>query len=199
MAEIFKLPKVYFDSKISVEKAIFSRRSVRKYSEEALTLEEISRILFFSQGITQNEFLRTAPSAGATYPLETYLVVGKVENLEHGVYHYIPEKHEIEKIFSGDVREKLADAALGQDFIAKAPASIIFTAIYERTTQRYGKRGIRYVHMEVGSASENVHLECESLGLGTVIVGAFYDEEVARLLNLNDEIPLCIMPIGRKI
>lgn len=198
MENLIKLPIPKIYRKISVEEAILNRRSRREYKDGALTLEEISRILFFSQGITKNGF-RVAPSAGATYPLETYLVVGKVKNLERGVYHYITKQHSIKKIFDKDIREELAIAALGQDFIARAPASIIFTAIYERTTNRYGKRGIRYVYIEVGSASENVHLECESLGLGTVIVGAFYDDEIARLLKLNNERPLCIMPIGKKI
>lgn len=195
-----KLPEPQYDSRTSVEEAILKRRSIRKYKNEPpLSLEEVSQLLWSAQGITKKWF-RTVPSAGATYPLELYLVIGNnVKNLEPGIYHYSAKKHEIEKIFSGDIRKKLADAALGQYFILEAPVSIIFTAVYERTTRRYGERGVIYVHMEVGHAAQNVSLQCESLNLGTVVVGAFYNEEVKKVLKLdnNKEEPLYIMPIGR--
>lgn len=115
-----------------------------------------------------------------------------------GIYRYLVARHALELEVEGDVRAALARAALDQDFIAEAPASIVMSAVYERTTRRYGRRGYRYVHMDVGHAGENVHLQAVALGFGTVVVGAFDDEEVKRALRLPEEQhPLYIMPIGR--
>jgi SagB-type dehydrogenase family enzyme len=200
--KIIKLPEPKYESDTSVEEALLGRRSRRSYKDEGLSLGEISQLLWAAQGITNpKRGFRTAPSAGATYPLETYLIVGNVKNLKPGVYHYDPKKHTIEMTIERDVRRELANAAFNQYFIADAPVSIAFTAIYERTTRIYGDRGVMYVHMEVGHAAQNVYLECESLRLGTVVVGAFYDEEVKKVLDLGDteEVPLYIMPVGKNI
>jgi len=181
---------------LSVEDAIAQRRSERNFLDQSLTNEQLFQILWAAQGIT-GDGKRSAPSAGATYPLEIYALVGKVEGLDAGVYRYIPEGHSLTKHVSGDKRKELAAASLNQDFIADAPLVIVIAALYERTTKRYGERGIRYVHIEVGHAGQNIYLQSESLGLGTVAVGAFYDEEVARVLNLpEDHEPLYVMPIG---
>lgn len=192
------LPEPIYDSDISIEEAILNRRSIRNYTDQPLTLQDISQLLWSAQGITSTSGFRAAPSAGATYPLETYIVVGDVEGVDEGIYRYKPHQHELVKVLDGEHRESLADAALNQQFIAKAPLNIVITAIYERTTGRYGERGIRYVHMETGHAAQNVYLQAVALKLGTVVVGAFNDGRVANILALPDnEVPLYIMPVGR--
>ena len=195
--EKVKLPEPKYSSKVSVEEALKNRRSVRSYKKEPLTLEEVSQLLWAAQGKTNDWGARTAPSAGATYPLDTYLVAGNVTGLSAGVYKYEPDDHSIELTKNKDVRKDLADAALGQSYITKAPISIVLAAVYSRTTSRYGERGIRYVHMEIGHVGENVHLQCETMGLGTVMVGAFDDEQVKKVLGI-DAVPLYIMPVGKK-
>lgn len=194
-----KLPEPRYDSSISIEETLLQRRSVRDYTDEPLTLQEVSQLLWAAQGITDPGGVRTAPSAGATYPLETYLVVGDVENLTEGVYRYESAEHKLVKATDGDWRVELTSAALGQSWVMEGAVSIVFTAIYERTTRRYGDRGIRYVHMEVGHAAQNVYLQAVALGLGTVVIGAFYDDQVAEILKLpQNEHPLYIMPVGRR-
>ena len=197
--DTIKLPEPDYDSKTSVEKALLERRSVRGYKKESLTLTEVSQLLWAAQGITNRRGFRTAPSAGALYPLEVYLVVGDVNDLPEGIYQYKPHKHELLKIADGDKISDLCTAALGQGCIKQCAAAIVFSAVYERTTKKYGERGIKYVHMEVGHAAQNVHLQVVSLNLGTVVVGAFNDNEVKRIMDMTDkEQPLCIMPIGRR-
>ncbi len=192
------LPEPRYDSNVSVEESILQRRSVRDYSDEALTLPELAQLLWAAQGITDPAGLRAAPSAGATYPLEIYAVVGNVEGIAKGIYRYEPHQHKLMKVVDGEQREALAQAALNQQFIAQAPVNLVITAIYERTTQRYGERGIRYVHMEAGHAAQNVYLQSVTLNLGTVVVGAFNDKQVATVLALpGNEIPLYIIPVGR--
>lgn len=149
--------------------------------------------------MTSSDGHRTVPSAGALYPLEIYIVSGNVLELAQGVYRYLPWRHGLAKEVAGDRRAQLCLAALSQDFIEEAALVVTITAVYERTTWKYGKRGRRYVHMEVGHTAQNISLQAEALNLGTVVVGAFNDAEVRQLLNLPDEEePLCIMPIGRK-
>ena len=192
------LPEPRYDSNVSVEESILQRRSVRDYSDEALTLPELAQLLWAAQGITDPAGLRAAPSAGATYPLEIYAVVGNVEGIAKGIYRYEPHQHKLTQVVDGEQREALAQAALNQQFIAQAPVNLVITAIYERTTQRYGERGIRYVHMEAGHAAQNVYLQSVTLNLGTVVVGAFNDKQVATVLALpGNEIPLYIIPVGR--
>ncbi len=182
---------------ISVEAALAERRSRREYKDQPLTLEQLSQLLWAAQGETSQWGGRTAPSAGATYPLELYAVVGDVEGLQPGVYRHIPSEHRMVKTVDGDVREDLAAAALGQEFVAEAPVVFVIAAVYERTTQRYGDRGIMYVHMEAGHAGQNIYLQAESLGLGTVAVGAFNLEQVSGLLQLPDgQEPVYLFPAG---
>ncbi len=192
------LPEPKYDSDISVEEAILNRRSIRDYTSQALTLPEVSQLLWAAQGITDPGGKRGAPSAGATYPLEIYIVVGDVEGVAEGIYRYNPHQNELIKVLDGEHRKALAGAALNQQFIAEAPLDIVITAIYERTTDRYGDRGIRYVHMEAGHAAQNVYLQAVALNLGTVVVGAFHDDQVTKIMALPDnEVPLYIMPVGR--
>ncbi len=175
----------------SVEEAIARRRSVRDFSAEALSLEEVGQILWSAAGLTSGEGLRAAPSAGARYPLEVYLAC------EQGLFHYRLREHALAKVQAGDPRGPLAAAAYGQSFVAEAAVSLVFVAIYERTMSRYGDRGIRYVHMDVGHAAENVHLQAEALGLASVPVGAFDDDAVAEVLALpRDHRPVYIVPVG---
>ena len=193
------LPKPSLTGSISLEQLLAQRRSVRDYSDTSLELAEIGQLLWAAQGITHSRGFRTAPSAGALYPLELYVAAGHVEGLAKGVYHYDPVRHQLEKTSDDDVRDALARAALSQLWLKDASAVIAFTADYERTTNKYGRRGNRYVHMEVGHAAQNLFLQSEALGLDTVVVGAFYDDEVARVLQLPTEIKaLILMPFGRK-
>jgi len=193
------LPEPRYDSDVSVEEALLKRRSVRNYTDEALTLQEIAQLLWAAQGITDPSGKKTAPSAGALYPLEVYVVVGSVEDVARGVYKYKPQQHELIRVLEGEQRKALAKAALDQQSVAQGAIDIVITAIYDRTTRKYGNRGIRYVHMEAGHAAQNVYLQAVAMNLGMVVIGAFYDDQVKEVLNLpEDEEPLYIMPVGRK-
>jgi len=199
-ADTIKLPAPEFESKISVEEALLRRRSVRDYKDQPLELAEVSRILWAAQGITEHQRgLRTVPSAGALYPIEVYLVAGNVSGLPAGAYRYVPDGHSLVKVAGGDRREELCEAARGQASVKKGAAVLVFTAIPERTTVKYGERGIKYSHIEIGCAAQNVYLQAVSLDIGTVFVGAFDESRVKQLLSLDDsEHPHCIMPLGKK-
>jgi len=211
--EIIPLPPPRQDGRVSVEKAISQRRSVREYDEAGLSLVEISQILWAAQGFTQERKdpprmwnpkyewqggLRTAPSAGALYPLEVYVLAGKVEGLDKAVYKYQPKTHSLKKIMGGDKRSALSDAALKQSPIEKGAAVLVLAGVYERTSYKYGERAERYVHIEAGAVAENISLQAVALGLGTVLMGAFQDEQVKKALQLpDDERPLLILPLGK--
>ena len=194
---IYILPVPQTDGTISVEEALYNRRSRRHFQDRALTTEQVSQILWAAYGITSDRGFRTAPSAGALYPLEIYIVIGNVEGIAPGVYLYIAEEHKIIRVIYGDIREELAQAALGQRSVSDAPAILAYSAVFERMIPRYGERGIMYTHIEVGHSGQNVYLQAEALGLGTVAVGAFIDYLVGELLNLSEyETPLYLMPFG---
>jgi SagB-type dehydrogenase family enzyme len=162
-----------------------------------LKFEDLSQILWAGQGVTHPAGFRTAPSAGATYPLNLYAVVGEVEKISPGLYQYQPQSHSLVRILAGDLRKSLARASLGQKWVELAPVNLVITALYSRITPRYGKRGIRYAQIEVGHIGENIYLQAEALKIGTVAVGAFDDEEVKKILSLSsEEVPLYIMPLG---
>jgi len=195
----FKLPAPKLDGDISVEKAISLRRSIRSYKKEALSIEEVSQILWAAQGITNQQGYRTAPSAGALFPLELYIAVGNVKNLSPGIYKYNPQKHELMLTKLGDKRNEIADTAGGQDRVRNGAVVLIFSAVYERTKPRYGTRTERYVHMEIGHAAQNVYLQVTALNLATVSVGAFVDNQLKKVSGLErNEIPLLLMPVGKK-
>ncbi len=188
-----ELPRPKLKGNLTVEEAIARRRSVRSYTSESLSLEQIAQLLWAAAGLTSNHGQRAAPSAGARYPLEVYLAC------EQGLFHYEVPTHSLIKTKAGEIRPALATAAHGQTFVAEAAISVVFTAIYERTTSRYRERGIRYVHIDVGHAAENVHLQAEALGLSSVPVGAFDDEAVAEVLGLSEEQkPVYLVPVGKK-
>ncbi len=196
-SQTIDLPAHVKKGTVSVEEAIAARRSERSFKDKSLTLQHISQLLWSAQGITSSEGRRAAPSAGALYPLDLYLVAGNVDGLDPGVYKYIPRDHQLVRTQTGDKRSELTNAALRQQWVDDAPAIIIFSAVYERTTGKYGQRGVKYVHMEVGYAGQNLFLQAEALGLGTVVVGAFNDNEVRKVLSLNkNENPLTVMPVG---
>ncbi len=193
------LPPVESKGELSLEEAIQLRRSVREFGRRTLALEDVSQLLWAAQGITATGGFRTAPSAGALYPLELYVVAGSVEGLSAGVYRYQPENHELVHVASGDLRKPLASAALDQNWVRRAPAVLVIASVYERSMGKYGQRGRRYAHIEVGHAAQNVYLQAAARGLATVLVGAFDDEEVQDVLGLPpDHEPLGLMPVGRK-
>ena len=197
--DTLSLPTPLYDGETSLERALLERRSVRNYTGEPLKLAEVSQLLWATQGITSPSRGRTAPSAGALYPLEIYLLAGEVSGLPVGVYHYLPAEHALTLVLEADQRLALYQAALRQNAVKDAAAVIVIAAVYERTTVKYGERGVQYVHMEVGSAAQNIYLQATTLDLGTVFIGAFHKDQVEMVLGLGeDEIPLSIMPVGRK-
>jgi SagB-type dehydrogenase family enzyme len=194
------LPGARRQGPLSVEGALWARRSVREFSAGPLALDEVAQLLWAAQGISERDpwGLRTAPSAGALYPLEVVLVAGTVSDLAPGLYRYLPRGHGLRPVIEGERRAGLARAALDQAWIAEAACILVLAAVYRRTTGKYGGRGERYVHMEAGHAAQNIYLQARALGLGTTVVGAFDDGEVRRIVALErDEEPLAILPVGR--
>jgi SagB-type dehydrogenase family enzyme len=189
--EEIALPAPRLKGEISLEEALAARRSVREFTEEELTLEEISQLLWAVQGITAAWGGRTAPSAGALYPLEVYVATAD------GLYHYVPQGHKAIVESKADLRGALWRAGLSQDAIREAPAVFVLTAVYARTAKKYGQRAERYVKLEAGHAAQNLLLQTVGLGLGGVPIGAFYDDQVQSALSLPlDHEPLYLIPIG---
>ncbi len=194
-----ELPKPSLSGKATLEHLLSQRRSVREYAKGALSLKDVSQLLWAAQGVSDARGFRTAPSAGATYPLELFVVVGKADDLSPGVYHYRPAHHQLQEMVKKDRRKELSRAAHSQEWVEQATVVFVFCADYERTARRYGERAKRYVHIEVGHAAQNLFLQAEALNLATVPVGAFKDDKVARLLQLPEDLePLLLMPVGRK-
>ncbi len=196
MAEtkLIQLPKPLNKGNVSLEEAIFRRRSQRSFEQKDLSLQQISQFLWAGQGITAEKGshgLRTAPSAGAVYPMEIYLLT------KNGLFRYLPNGHKLESLGEQDLRGALADSSFGQAAISQAPVNIVVCVVYSRVTSKYGQRGIRYAHIEVGHIAQNIHLQAVALGLGSVPIGAFNDEEVKKILSLPiDHEPLYIIPVG---
>ncbi|MBN1902201.1 SagB/ThcOx family dehydrogenase [Candidatus Sumerlaeota bacterium] len=188
-----ELPEPKTKGALSLEECIQKRRSRRNFISDPLSLEQISQLLWSMQGITEPERgFRAAPSAGALYPLEIYVLKSD------GVFHYTPEGHILESLGKEDLRKNLGSAALGQTFIAHAPVNFVICAVLDRVTSRYRERGIMYAHIEVGHAAQNLHLQAVALGLDSVPVGAFREEAVSETLSLPvDHKPLYIIPVGR--
>ena len=185
-----------------LEEAIARRKSIRNFTSQPISQSQLSQILWAAQGTGDASWNRTVPSAGATYPLEILVVCGAncIEKIDEGIYHYDTDNHSLKLSHRGDVRLELARAALDQEYIYEAPVDIVICAIYERTMRRYGARGERYVHIEVGHAGQNIYLQATALGLGTVAIGAFHDESVREVLRLEKQYrPLYIMPVGRPV
>lgn len=200
--ESVKLPQPAFDGAVPVERALKQRRTVRSFKAAGLSLAQVSQVLWAADGVSGTKHghqLRTAPSAGALYPLDLYVVVGegKVRGLAAGVYLYQPEGHALRLLEPGDQRRALARAALGQMWMAQAPVNLVITGEYARCTRKYGERGELYTHIEAGCVGQNVFLQAVALGLAAGMVGAFDNAAVARTLNTPAEhIPLLVMPLG---
>jgi SagB-type dehydrogenase family enzyme len=181
-----------------VEEAVRGRRSIREFMPKPLELAQLGQLLWVAQGTSHPEGLRTVPSAGALYPLEVLVVAGAVAGLPAGVYRYLPHVHRLAPVASGDRRRALAAAALDQDWMCAAPAALVVAGIEARTARKYGARAPRYIDMEVGCVAQNVALQAVALGLGTVMVGAFSEEQVREIVGLDkQELPLLILPVGR--
>ncbi|MCK4235471.1 MAG: SagB/ThcOx family dehydrogenase [Candidatus Krumholzibacteria bacterium] len=190
-ADTIQLPPVPRAGEVSIEEAIWCRRSIRSFTDEAPTPDIVSRLLWAAQGVTSEEGFRSAPSAGATYPLEVFLAAPAY------LARYEPEGHRLIITMRKDVRKALAKAALGQHWFDNAPLIFILAADVSRTSVRYGKRADLYVHIEVGCASENLMLQAAAMGWGSVPIGAFLEEDVSRVLELPKEwTPYLIVPVG---
>ena len=195
--EMITLPAPQKDGAVSVEAALNKRRSVRFFKDTPLALQSVSQLLWAAQGITDKRGFRTAPSAGALYPLELYLFAGKADGLEPGIYHYRPSDHSLLFITEGDFRETLCRAALRQDAICQAPAVFLIAGVPGKTTGKYGERGIRYVHLEAGHVAQNVLLQATALGLVSVPVGGIDEAKVAAALKLGNGLrPVYVLPLG---
>ena len=185
-----QLPKPKPEGKKSLEECIFERESIRRFKDKEVEIEKISQLLWSAQG--KKGFKRTVPSAGATYPLEIYVALKN-----KGIFLYNIEKHKLEQLTEVDIGRELSSASLHQNFIHKAPLNIIICAIFSRTCNRYGDRGVKYVLIEVGHCAQNIHLQAVALGLSSVPIGAFHDKDVSQVLNLSKNVePLYIIPIG---
>lgn len=197
-AEPVKLPAPDTTGRGTIEASLHDRRSIRAYEPAAMSLREAGQLLWAAQGITDAKGHRTAPSAGATYPLEVYLVAMNVDGLPAGVYHYRPQTHSLDLVSAGDRRQEMVAAAKGQQSIAQAPAVFVFASVQSRTAARYSARAERYVGIEAGAAAENLALEAVALNLGTCFVGAFDDATTRKVAGLaEDEVPVIVLPAGK--
>lgn len=175
---------------LTLEQAIEMRRSVRNYSGEPLTLAELSRLLFYTGGINAERYgvrLRAAPSAGALYPIETYLAVHHVTDVRHGIYHYNVADHTLSLIRDADVRGEAVRHGLMQEFLGTCNLVVYFTIILQRLRWRYQERAYRYALLEAGHLAQNLYLTATSLGMGVCAVGAFLDDQVNALLGVDGE------------
>lgn len=195
---LLSLPSPRLEGEVAIERALATRRSLRNYTDAPLSLGDVAQLLWAAQGISDvRTGFRTAPSAGALYPLETYLATARVEGLRAGVYRYVTREHALALVADGDRLGDLYNAALRQGPVGEAAAVLALAAVWGRTTGKYGDRGVVYVHMEAGHAAQNIYLQAVALGVGTVAVGAFADAAVKRIMGMGeDEDPLYLMPIG---
>ncbi len=189
--ERIKLPQPKTSGIVTLEEVLSKRRSVRSYTDKELNIEQISQLLWAAQGMTDSRGFRTAPSAGALYPLNIYLTKSD------GTYTYDANNHELIKLSESDIRRLLYAAGLYQEAIADAPVVFVITAVFQRTTKKYGDRGIQYVYLEAGHAAQNLILQATAIDLGGVPIGAFVDEQVSDIMALSGkETPIYIIPVG---
>ena len=190
--EEVSLPEPALSGTVSLEESLFKRRSIRDFRNKEIEIEKISQLLWAAQGITkENSGFRTAPSAGALYPLDIFVIK------KDGLFHYIPAENILMKMNKDDLRQRLYEACLYQSSVAEADINFVITAVYDRTTVKYGERGIRYVHLEAGHACQNILLEAVALGLGAVPIGAFEDSKINAIMKLKEDyVPLYVIPVG---
>jgi len=199
-----KLPPPSFDKVISIWDVIKKRRSVREFREEPISIVDLSQLLWASQGITQEvqgATLRTVPSAGALYPIETYLAINVVSEIETGIYHYAVETHELEQLKLGDFRTPITRAALDQEVAYFANVVFVWTAIFERSRWKYKQRAYRYIYLDAGHSAQNVALSAVALGLSSCQIGALYDDEANGLLGVDgiNESTIYMTAVGKEV
>ncbi|MFH1127164.1 MAG: SagB/ThcOx family dehydrogenase [archaeon] len=194
--DLIHLKKPDISKANALEKSIYNRCSTRSFSKKPVKLDTLSKILWSAQGITGEAGRRTIPSAGAIYPLELFVITKNIPELDNGIYYYHPQEHALELKEPGDHTKNLTSACFHQQFIEDAAFTIIITGDFERTKKRYGPRGERYVFMEAGHACQNMSLVAANTRIGTVVIGAFKDPEVSKVLNLGDWYPIAVMPFG---
>lgn len=173
---------------MTLDTVLEQRRSVRAFKPNALSLGQLSYLLWASTGIGRAEDgheFRTAPSAGALYPIETYIIANDVRKLDPGLYHYAIQSHQLERLKAGDLSRPIAMAALGQTMAATAPAVFVWTAIVQRSKWKYRQRAYRYIYLDAGHIAENLALAAVSLRLGTCQIGALFDDEVNKILDVD--------------
>ena len=189
-AECLNLPRISGKTDKDIWQVLQERRSHRKFTETGLALQDLSQLLWAAQGITAqagNFFFRTAPSAGALYPIETYIGINFVEDVKPGIYHFSPSQFLLEKLYDAPPGQLIARAALGQRFLADCAVVFIWSAVFRRNMSKYGNRGLRYILMDAGHICQNLLLAAESLGLGACPVAAFFDDTMNDLLDLDSE------------
>ncbi len=193
------LPRPDLKGKMTLEQVLSQRRSVREYAPGALTLAEVSQLMWAAHGITGPNGKRTTPSARAVYPLEVWLAANDVKGLAPGVYRYVPQDHALATVAAGDHRAAVAAAARGQEAIASAPIVVAVTGDSVLAAEKFRGRAAAWLGMEAGFVIQDVYLEATALGLGTVMVGGFADAPVRAALGLPEgRVPLGLMPVGRK-
>ena len=189
-AEIVSLPQPTIKEGVGLWSLLNRRRSVREYADTPITVETLSQLLWATQGITATRGgfgFRTAPSAGALYPVETYLSIHRVERVEPGFYHYCPDNHQLELLKKGDFRQEVARGALDQAIAANAAVVFIWSGIFQRSKWKYLERAYRYVFLDAGHIAQNLALAAEALSLGSCQIGALYDDELNELLEFDGE------------
>jgi len=198
---VISLPEVHQEDPNTLTKAIYTRRSVRNFSDEPITIEHIAQLLWAAAGKTVDGIsgpTRAYPSAGGIYPLEVFVVADTVDGLDQGVYRYRWDEHALEAVRKGAYHDELTAACLDQGAVDQGAAGIVIAADYESTKAVYGPRGSdRYVPLDAGAAGQNLQLKAVTLGLGSVVIGAFDDEHLQQLLQAPDLQPLLVMPVGR--
>lgn len=204
-AKKIELPSEFTYRGLTVEEAIETRRSIRDFIREPMSLDQVSGLLHYAGGITgrsrvSDRAFRASPSAGALYPIEIYPIINNVEGLEKGIYHYSVQNHSLELIKKGNYALDLIQQAIGQEMVGQANLTLVMTAIFGRTTWKYGDRGYRYIYMEAGHIAENVYLAATSMGLGACVVGAFFDDGINELIGVDGskESTICLVAAGKK-
>lgn len=197
-----ELPKPETDAGKGLWQILARRRSFRDFTSTPISASELSQLLWAAQGITADigaYQLRSSPSAGALYPIETYQVINYVDGIERGIYHYNIRKHSLELIQRGNFGPRIAKAGLEQDILALASVVFVWTAVTHRCKWKYRQRAYRYIYLDAGHIGENVTLAAEGLNLGCCAVGALFDEEVNRLIMVDgkEETVIYIMAVGR--
>ena len=200
-SETIELSKVNPLIDTSLYDALKNRKSIRSFNNKAVSKEVLSYLLWSSTGIsrkTESFEFRTAPSAGALYPIETYLVVNNVEDIKPSVYHYSIKKHYLELLKEGDYSVEIAEAALGQKMCTKAAVVFMWTAVFERSKWKYDQRAYRYIYLDAGHIAENLALTATSLGLGSCQIAALYDDEVNEIIGADgiDESVIYMSVVG---